>query len=192
MKSQKVKEKAAALVAEGKWTRPQIAHECNISLRCLDNWNRDPKFQKLTETHLGTMQSMLSSGMGDSRRRVSCLTDQAFRCVRLIEARASDPALQQIPGIDSGLLRRRIKVVAGRPIGEVVTDTEPVRRLQSLLKQVAMEVQPLLDRQQNSSQVSAESTDTEPDFKALSTEESTQFLGLLHKINGSNGQVDES
>ena len=114
---------AAKLVAQGRLSDTKIASKVGISERTLYNWKNDPEFTALVETLLNVWhQHVMDTGIADARRRMFRLNDRWRRAQSVIEQRAKDENLKKVPGGNTGLMVRRVRAVAGRPVAEYVVD----------------------------------------------------------------------
>lgn len=86
----------------------------------------------------------ISQTLPDSGGRVKALLHRYERLIRVINARASDPATQGMPGAETGLLVRRVRRLGrgkGAPlIAELILDTAILRELRRIEAQVAREL----------------------------------------------------
>lgn len=86
----------------------------------------------------------ISRTLLDRRGRIDALLNRHERLLRVINARALDPAMQRMPGTESGLLVRKAKRIGrGKDavvVGELVLDTAILKELHAIEDQVAWEL----------------------------------------------------
>jgi hypothetical protein len=103
-------ERAALLVAKDEQTDVEIAKACTISDRTLDRWKRHPEFAARVQDHRDAWrQEFKDRGIAEKQNRIDAQTDRHRRMLAVIEARAQEHA--DVPGGDTGLLVRQVKVV---------------------------------------------------------------------------------
>lgn len=103
--------RAAQLLAEGKLTDQEIADSVDISRTTLWRWRKHPEFAAEIETHLEAFRAEVRRrGIADQFRRVKAQNDRWNRLQRVIEARADDPDMKDVPGGDTGLIVKTVKV----------------------------------------------------------------------------------
>jgi CBS domain-containing protein len=142
MYSDAVREKAAQLIAGSQHSLKEIARQCRISLRCLDGWRADCPFQARIACHLEALQeSIRTSGIADVHRRIQRKNDRWNRLHRIVEERARDPKMANVPGGESGLLVRKLRNVGGRAVAEFVTDTGLLAAMRAEENDVGSEVE---------------------------------------------------
>jgi hypothetical protein len=96
---------AARLFAQGLCTVAEISQLVGVSTRTLHNWKNDPEFQiQLQHMSEAWRQKARLKGIGDPDRRLLRINDRWRRLQSIIEERAADPAVQDVPGGKSGLL----------------------------------------------------------------------------------------
>jgi hypothetical protein len=101
----KIKEKAAQLLAAGRFTAGEIAEKCGISERTLFNWQRQPKFlarvEAITKAYEATA---LKKGLAQREQRVLELQRHYNRYGELLETRRERKEFNFIPDYRSGLV----------------------------------------------------------------------------------------
>jgi hypothetical protein len=138
-------------VARDELVDESIAKQVGISRSQLWRWKQHPEFRSRVEA--------VANKLGDiSRRftiakfnaRLKALDDRWHGLQAIVEARAADPAMQEAPGGDTGLLvRRRRMLGTGKNAVEVVefvVDTRLLRELRALEKQAVIETGQWVDK----------------------------------------------
>lgn len=119
------KEEAAELVAEDRLTNEQIAEKCSCSVATLKRWKKIAEFaarvDELIAAYRRTAQRRAIAQVG---RRVDALQDRWRRMQRVIEERAEDPSMQEIPGGETGILVRTVKGLGRGADFQVVEEYE--------------------------------------------------------------------
>lgn len=141
----KLKWRVAAMLADGRYSAPEIAAECQISEKTVDRIKKQPQFQRFIDKTLAeTERRILQRGIASRLRRVEAMNDRWNRLRQLIDERAADPAVTQVPGGRTGLLVREVKSVgAGENntlVEEFAVDTGLLRELRELERQAAQEL----------------------------------------------------
>ena len=99
------REQAALAIAEDSETDDVIAAGLGVTRRTLARWKGEPAFQaRVAEHQAGWQQELRDLGLADRRNRLGHLNDLAGRLGNLIEERANDPALANVPGGKTGLI----------------------------------------------------------------------------------------
>ena len=154
-------EKAARLLAEGNLIQSKIADEINVTRRTLSRWITDPSFAafqtRLVEYRQRYAQQVLSSGLARREKRVQKLSNLHRRLEAVINERAADPTMANVPGGKTGVVVRTLKslevhedvrdangqVVGKRLVKKVIpeyrTDTATTAELRHLQEQIAVE-----------------------------------------------------
>jgi len=132
---------AAFLVAEDRLTDAQIAAEIGGSRRQLARWKAHPLFAEQVATIIADQHAALrETGITEKQVRVADLDDLRRRLWHILEARATDPSMQDMPGGATGLLVRHTHMVAGQVAQEYRLDVALLREMRALLKQASMEL----------------------------------------------------
>lgn len=136
---------AAIDLAEDELSDEAIAEKAGVTRRTLTNWKQHPEFQQRITDELTALQAAIRrEPIAKRRYRVKKLGELESRAWQVVTERAADPDLAHIPGGQSGLVVRQIKIVgtgnAAREIEEYAYDTGLSRDLQSLYEQAAKEV----------------------------------------------------
>lgn len=149
------RETAARLVADDLVTDDQIAAECGVSRQALANWKKAPEFQARVEEHLAaTRAAILSAGIAERQNRIDAYNDRWNRMRQVIEERAADPVMQDVPGGRTGLLVHQTKAIGTGAnqtiIDEYAFDAALVRELRAHEEQAAKELGQWIDKQEHS------------------------------------------
>lgn len=145
------RETAAALLALGELSVEQIADAVGCDRNTLWWWRKSPEFAARVKEHLATVRAaVMQEGIAQKANRIRALEDRWRRIQSVIEERAAfyanheDEEVRTAPGVRSGLLVRRVRVVGnGRSAREVVeyeADTALLREMRSIEEQAAREV----------------------------------------------------
>lgn len=122
---------AAQLIADGNLTIVEIAEKFGVTRQTIYNWKQIPEFASRIEEHLEEFrQEIRRRGLASREKRIAALNDRWKRLQRLIEARADDPQMAEIPGGSTGLL---VKTVKTRQVGELISETTVEAELDSVL-----------------------------------------------------------
>jgi len=136
----KRREQAAQLLAEDRFPDRKIAELCGISEQSLNKWKQRPEFSARVEELIAAYaERALKFGLARRERRLTVLSDMHDRILSVIEERAADPVLAQVPGGKSGLVVRRLRGLSMLR-EEFEIDTGSVRELRGLEEQIAREL----------------------------------------------------
>lgn len=140
-----VQSRAAILVADDELTDEAISAELGITSRTLRNWKDRPVFQAAVAEHRARIAASISRfWVAKRRKRVKRLQELADAAISVIEQRAADPTLADVPGGTTGLMLRDVKVVGTGEDAERVdmyrVDTALMAEIRNTLKQAAQEV----------------------------------------------------
>ena len=117
-----------------------------MAVQTLWEWRRQPEFQARVATlRAGIESEIFDRGIAIRANRVKALNDRWTRMRKLIEARAADPEMQDVPGGSTGLLTKNVKGVGGGDDFEVVpiyaADTALLKELRDHERQAAIELE---------------------------------------------------
>lgn len=139
--------KAAQLVAADELEDQQIAAIVGVTPRAIVSWKKREDFMAEVNGILAAYSAkVMRRGVALRVKRVERLNDLHDRSCRVIEARASDPALANVPGGDTGMVvksyRNIVNPKTGKLIGAPVHeyDTGIVRSILDIQKQAAQEL----------------------------------------------------
>jgi ParB-like chromosome segregation protein Spo0J len=140
-----ISETAAQLLATGQLTEEQIAGRLEISRSTVTRWKRHPEFKTRVDEHIAEIREEVKRvGLADLYRRVEALNDRWRAMLRVIDERAADPTMADVPGGTTGLLVRTTKALgsgkSARVIHEYAVDTALLRELREHEKQAAQEL----------------------------------------------------
>jgi hypothetical protein len=120
---------AAVLVAEDRLSNEAIAAKCGVVRRTLDVWKANSEFrQRVGELVEEFAEAAKRDGIARIETRVAALGDRWKRMHQVIEERAADPTMADVPGGKTGLLCREVKLVKVldlRGIEEAMEDPAP-------------------------------------------------------------------
>lgn len=154
------KERAAWLLAEDELTDAQIAEEIQAAERSIAYWKNAPEFQARMQENLAAIRKgVLSKGIADQAQRIKAKEDRWRRLKRVIEARANDPEMQDIPGGDTGVLVHQMKGIGKgenfQVVHEYAVDTGLLAEMDRLEMDVARELGQIVDKSEHKIEVSA-------------------------------------
>lgn len=138
-------ELAAELIAAGNLTLEEIASRVGVNRRTLWEWKKNEAFAGRIEARLEELRAEVRRiGLATIERRVQAQNDRWFKMRQVIEARAEDPAMQDVPGGTTGLLVRTVKGIGSgddfRVVEEFAVDTGLLRELREIEKQAGQEL----------------------------------------------------
>ncbi|WP_143206211.1 phBC6A51 family helix-turn-helix protein [Singulisphaera sp. GP187] len=144
---------AALRLAEGNLTDAQIATEVGVCRRTIWSWKQIPEFSATIESHLEEFrQEVRRRGLASRERRIRALNDRWDRLQRIMEERAADPKMAEVPGGATGLLLHNVKGVGAGEKAKVLdlytVDTGLLKELRELEKQAAQELGQWVERQE--------------------------------------------
>lgn len=106
------KEEAAFLLADGQLSDESIAVKVGVSRAAITRWKRHQPFQdKIKEHQQEIARTVLAKGIAQKAHRVRAQHTRWLKMLRVIEERAADPEMQNVPGGQTGLLVRKVKAV---------------------------------------------------------------------------------
>jgi hypothetical protein len=144
-------ELAALRLAEDELPDHEIASLAGISPRTLAYWKDHPEFRDRIQSNLAQLHAaMLRYPIAKRRYRIKRLNDLEAKAWDVIEARANDPELAGIPGGETGMIVRQIKIMGtgnnAREVEEYSYDKALSSDLQSLYDQAATETGQKVER----------------------------------------------
>lgn len=144
-------ERAAALAAEDRYTDEQIAAKVGVSRRALARWKRQEPFAQRVQAIVDQLATVARRrGIARREHRLAVLQETHIKLLRVIEERAADPTLADIPGGKTGLIVRKPVVSAGDLVGyEYAVDTGTIRELRAVQEQAAKELGQMVERHEH-------------------------------------------
>jgi len=141
----KQRTRAAELVADGDLADEAIATALGCARSTLAVWRTHPEFvERVAESVAAYRAAVLARGIARQERRIAAADDRHRRMQRVIEARAGDPTMADVPGGTEGLLVRQYRTVGRGDDAEVVEqyaiDTGLLREMRAHEEQVAKEL----------------------------------------------------
>lgn len=145
------REAAAQMLAEDRYSDLKIAGLCGIHLRTLGKWKVRPEFAaRVKELSDIYADRALRFGLARKERRLTVLSEMHEKLVTIVEERAKDPGMANIPGGNTGLVLRRFKALGkGRDFQVVESyeaDTKLLRELRGIQEQIADELGQVIER----------------------------------------------
>ena len=133
------------MVADDELTDDQIAAEAGVANRTLYYWKELPTFQAEVAEHRARIAASISRfWIAKRRKRVAAVQNLLDGALSVIEQRATDPSMADVPGGTTGLIVRDVKVVGTGNEAERVdvyrVDTALMAEIRNGLKQAAQEV----------------------------------------------------
>ena len=144
------REHAACLLAMG-YDYSSVARQIGVTSTTVKKWYLSEPFRARTvELRTVARQALFNVAITDKQQRVDVLGAVQQRILRLIEARAAAPEMQNVPGGDTGLLTVELKSMGTGPTAQLVEDykfDKPlVDALLNVQKHAATELGQLTDR----------------------------------------------
>lgn len=138
-------ERAAFLVAAGELTGDAIAAAVGVAPRTLDKWKARADFAERVARHVAEIRERVRAhGIGALESRLAALDRRWDALHRVIDERAHDPAMANVPGGTTGLVVRTVQAVGrGRAFRLVAVDrvdTGLLRELRAHERQAAREL----------------------------------------------------
>lgn len=179
-------DEVAQLLADGKLTYEEIAAKIGVSRSTLYRWLRTPEFAAKVDEGVDDYRKVIRRrGLAILERRVEALNDRWLRMQRVIDERAADPEMADVPGGTTGLLAKRpkrVEVIGGGEDGprsttvyEYEVDTGLLKELREHEKQAAQELGQWVEK--GSQEV------TGPSGGAL------QFAAMVDKVYGAADKI---
>jgi transposase-like protein len=140
------KEKAAQLIAEGRYEYGQIAAMGGVERHTITRWRKDPKFSaRVDELNREFAESVKHNAIARKERRIGILNALQTKLLTLIEDRAVDLS-GEVAGGQTGLLVRQYKVSGDNSATEYVYDSAVIRDLRAVQEQAAKELGQFVDK----------------------------------------------
>lgn len=143
------KERAAILIAEGRYEYAEIAHKVGISVRALYKWRCDKKFADRVDQLCAEFSARFKR-LAIARRemRISVLNQQHTKLLELQDERSKEMD-GSIAGGSTGLLVRQYKVSGENTVTEYAFDAAVVREIRALEEQAAKELGQLVEKHEH-------------------------------------------
>jgi hypothetical protein len=137
--------RAAELLAQDELSDDEIAETVGATSRQFRRWKKREEFAaRIEELREQFDIAVQRHAVAKRLRRVKALNDRWMRMQKVIEERAADPAMQEVPGGKTGLLVHDVKVVGGGDNVRVVdlyqVDTGLLKELREHERQAAQEL----------------------------------------------------
>lgn len=143
-------ERAAVLVAEDYLTDEEIAEQIQLERRTLARWKLQPEFRARVDEITQEMATFARRrGIARRERRLAVLDRTHRRLLKVIEERAADPTMADVPGGTTGLVVRQFKVSGETVVTEYAVDTGTIRELRAVAEQAAKELGQTVERHEH-------------------------------------------
>lgn len=131
----------------------EIAEDADVSRATLAKWKTHPEFQARVAEHVETLQAQArTEGLARLDVRLKRYRERARAFDLIIEERAADPDMQDVPGGRSGWLVRQFKSIGtgpnARQVEEYHFDAALSREMANLEKQAAQDAGQWSDKQE--------------------------------------------
>jgi len=137
----KRRERAAQLLAEDLRSDLKISELCGIHIATLYKWKKRPEIvERIVELTQIYADKALKTGLAQRDKRVAVLRQMHDKLLQIVEERAADPRLESVPGGQTGLVVRAVKVIGKQVHETFVTDTKLVKELRETGEQIAREL----------------------------------------------------
>jgi hypothetical protein len=145
------RQRVAELVAAGDLTDKAIYDSVGIGHQTFYQWMARPEMQEaIRKFQERFFAETLRRGLARMERRVSKINDRWIEMHRIIEERAKDPSMADVPGGTTGLLVRRVKMIGtgdnAQLVEEYAVDTALLSQILAHEKQAAQELGQWVDR----------------------------------------------
>jgi len=139
------RESAAQLLAEGRYGYSEIAAKVGVSVRALHKWRKNPIFaRRVAEFAREFLEAAMRRGIARLDFRIKTLADAHSKLLELIEERAADPKMQDIPGGKTGLIVMQFRAVGTgdrqKIVPEFVFDASLIREVRAIQAAAAKEL----------------------------------------------------
>jgi hypothetical protein len=142
-------ERAAQMIAEGRYQYAEIADKVGIEVRTLHYWrNLRPFMLRVEELSSDFQKRAWDLGLARKYHRITCLANIHSKLLAVIEKRAEDPDMQLVPGGNTGLLVKTYKVSGDTVMTEYAVDTGLIRELRAVQEQAAKELGQLVEKRE--------------------------------------------
>lgn len=170
-------EQAAQLLAEGRYEYREIAVKVGVEVRTLHNWRKDKDFAaRVAEISAEFASAALKRGIARKDYRIGCLANIHSKLLTVIEERAADQSMQDVPGGKSGLMVRTYKVSGETVMTEYAVDTGTIKEIRGIQEQVAKELGQLVEKRE-----------TKISLKDMTDEQLAELYAEISEPVGSGG-----
>jgi hypothetical protein len=90
----------------------------------------------------------LKRGIARKDYRINCLANVHSKLLTVIEERAADPSMADVPGGKTGLMVKTFKVSGETVMTEYAVDTGTIKELRGIQEQVAKELGQLVEKRE--------------------------------------------
>lgn len=144
-------ERAAVLVAEDHFSDEAIAAKVGVTRRTLTRWRQVPLFTARVQVLTAELADRARHhGIARRERRLAVLQETHNKLLQVIEERAADPGLADVPGGKTGLVLRKPVVFGAKVVGfEYAVDTGTIRELRAVQDQAAKELGQIVERSEH-------------------------------------------
>lgn len=137
-------ERAAVLSAEDELSNGDIGRQCGVGRTTIVRWKAEPHFAAAVAAHIDRLSTEFQQfHIARREKRIAALDDRWQRLRQVVEARAADPEMADVPGGASGLLIRTYKLAGTGPdaqlVPEYTVDTGLLREARAHEQQAAQE-----------------------------------------------------
>lgn len=141
------REQAAQLIAEARFELREIAEKIGVDRVTLYRWKQSPAFAaRIAEIEADFAEAAKKRAISRKDYRVNTLANLQSKLLEVIEARAADPTLADIPGGPTGLVVRQAKVSGDSVVYEYAVDTGTISELRRVQEQAAKELGQLVEK----------------------------------------------
>lgn len=147
---QNQQEQAAQLLAEGRYQYAEIAEKIGIEVRTLYQWRTLSAFTKrVSQLSSDFQKRSWSLGITRKHYRITCLAAVHSKLLTVMEQRAEDPDMQNVPGGKTGLMVKTFKVSGDTVMAEYAVDAGLIRELRGIQEQVAKELGQVVEKHEH-------------------------------------------
>lgn len=140
------KKAAVKLIAEGELTDSDVASRAGCTRQSIWLWRQVAEFNaRIDEEREAIRQSLRHRAISLVEKRVNRLNRDWLKLQKVIEERAADPTMRDIPGGSTGTLVRTVKMIGNgdqsRMIEEYAVDVGTLREIREIEKQAAIQLE---------------------------------------------------
>lgn len=159
---------AAQMMAEGKLTQDVIAEKVGVNRTTLFRWAKNPEFAARVDSLIDDHRRIVRRrGLAILERRVEAQNDRWLRLQRVIEERADDPEMLDVPGGRTGLITKDYKTLGGGESSQIMpiysVDTGLLREIREVEKLAAQELGQWVEKQSIELPMKSYDISTDPD-----------------------------